>query len=102
MSTICDVRSSSIRSVVQIRVLGRFDVAFEKTPDKVAYGMREVEYCCDQQAVEVLLLSDLLFRGKSYPVRKACVGGRGGGGGGEAEEWRVDPVSPVGQVGHAG
>ncbi len=42
-------------------------------PDKVCYGKRSVEFAMENQAVDILLISDKLFRAKNVAVRKAYV-----------------------------
>ena len=44
-------------------MLEQFGETFRLTPDKVAYGEKSVEYCIQQGAVDVLLLSDKMIRG---------------------------------------
>lgn len=46
---------------------------FRENPDRVSYGEKSVTYCIEQGAVETLLISDLLIRGKSAEVRRRIV-----------------------------
>ena len=60
-------------------MLEQFGETFRLTPDKVAYGEKSVEYCIQQGAVDVLLLSAERIRGKSVEARRRIVSARGGG-----------------------
>ena len=53
----------------EMAVLNRFSDMFRTTPDRVAYGEKSVVYCLEQGAIDVLLVSDKLIRGKS-PERR--------------------------------
>lgn len=54
-------------------MLEKFGCTFRLFPDKVAYGEKSVEYCIQQGAVEILLLSDKMIRGKSAEARRHIV-----------------------------
>ena len=56
-------------------MLEQFGNTFRLSPDKVAYGEKSVDYCIQQGAVDVLLLSDKMIRGKSADARKRIVRG---------------------------
>lgn len=58
-------------------MLEQFGETFRLTPDKVAYGEKSVEYCIQQGAVDVLLLSDKMIRGKSAEARRRIVSANG-------------------------
>lgn len=58
---------------LQIAVLEKFSEVFRENPDRVSYGEKSVTYCIEQGAVETLLISDLLIRGKSAEVRRRIV-----------------------------
>lgn len=64
------------RFTEEVAVLKKFEETFRLTPDKVAYGEKFVTYCLEQGAVETLLMSDKLIRGKTVEVRKRMVGER--------------------------
>ena len=54
-------------------MLEKFSEVFRENPDRVSYGEKSVTYCIEQGAVETLLISDLLIRGKSAEVRRRIV-----------------------------
>ena len=56
-------------------MLEQFGNTFRLSPDKVAYGEKSVDYCIQQGAVAILLLSDKMIRGKSANARKRVVRG---------------------------
>ena len=63
----------SLLSHSQIAVLEEFKGRFRTDPDYVSYGEKSVTNCIEQGAVETLLVSDLLIRGKAAPIRKRIV-----------------------------
>ena len=46
---------------------------FRTNPDRVSYGEKSVTHCIHLGAVEVLLISDKLIRGKAADVRRRIV-----------------------------
>ena len=54
-------------------MLEQFGQTFRLSPDKVAYGEKSVDYCIQQGAVDILLLSDKMIRGKSAEARRRIV-----------------------------
>lgn len=57
----------------EMAVLNRFSDMFRTTPDRVAYGEKSVVYCLEQGAIDVLLVSDKLIRGKSPEMRMKII-----------------------------
>lgn len=58
----------------EMSVLDRFRDTFRTYPDRVAYGEKSVLYCLEQGAIDVLLVSDKLIRGKTAEMRKRIIG----------------------------
>lgn len=54
--------------------LDKFFQILGQDADKVCYGIKSVEFSLDSQAIEVLLISDKLFRSKNVGTRKQYVG----------------------------
>ena len=54
--------------------LNRFFEILGTNEDKVTYGPKSVECALGEMAVEVLLISDKLFRSKNIATRKHYVG----------------------------
>lgn len=65
---------NDVKFAEEIAVLEKFSEVFRENPDRVSYGEKSVTYCIEQGAVETLLISDLLIRGKSAEVRRRIIG----------------------------
>ena len=52
------------KAIKEIKVLERFYNVMKTNINKVAYGEKDVFHCSKQRAIEVLLISDKLFRTK--------------------------------------
>lgn len=57
----------------EVAVLEKFDETFRVSPERVAYGEQFVRYCLEQGAIETLLVSDRLVRGKTAEIRRRIV-----------------------------
>lgn len=57
----------------EVAILSKFEETFRLTPDRVAYGEKFVTYCLEQGAIETLLISDKLIRGKTADIRRRIV-----------------------------
>lgn len=57
----------------EVAILSKFEETFRLTPDRVAYGVKFVTYCLEQGAIETLLISDKLIRGKTADIRRRIV-----------------------------
>lgn len=64
---------NDVKFAEEVAVLKEFEETFRITPDKIAYGEKYVTYCLEQGAIDTLLVSDKLIRGKSAEIRKRIV-----------------------------
>lgn len=46
----------------EVKALEAFFQMLQTEPEKAFYGLKQVEKACDAQGIEVLLMSDSLFR----------------------------------------
>lgn len=53
--------------------MDKFFEILSTDPDRCCYGPKSVEYALNSQAIEVLLISDKLFRAKHVATRKHYV-----------------------------
>lgn len=57
----------------EVAMLEKFEETFRVAPERVAYGEKFVTYCLEQGAIETLLISDKLIRGKAAETRRRIV-----------------------------
>ncbi|KAJ8312933.1 hypothetical protein KUTeg_010306 [Tegillarca granosa] len=67
-SKLADTKASS-----EIKALDDFYQMLQNDPDRACYGVKHIERAADLQAVEVLLVSDELFRAQNVQQRKRYV-----------------------------
>ena len=66
-------RLNDTKFAEEVAVLNRFSEMFRTAPNRVAYGEKSVAYCLEQGAIDVLLVSDKLIRGKTADMRKRII-----------------------------
>ena len=66
-------RLNDTKFAEEVAVLNRFSEMFRTAPNRVAYGEKSVAYCLEQGAIDVLLVSDKLIRGKTADMRKKII-----------------------------
>jgi len=57
----------------EVRALEAFYATLQTEPDKAFYGLKQVEKANEAQGIQVLLISDALFRGCDVPTRRRYV-----------------------------
>ena len=66
-------RLNDTKFAEEVAVLNRFTEMFRTAPSRVAYGEKSINYCLEQGAIDVLLVSDKLLRGKTAAMRKRII-----------------------------
>lgn len=67
------VRLADTKAALEVKALDDFYQMLQNDPDRAFYGVRHVERAAEQQAIEVLLISDELFRSQDIKQRKRYV-----------------------------
>lgn len=67
-SRLADTKASS-----EVKALDDFYQTMQNDPNRASYGIKPVEKAAEQQAIEVLLISDELFRSQDIAQRKRYV-----------------------------
>lgn len=67
------VRLADTKAALEVKALDDFYQMLQNDPDRAFYGVRHVERAAEQQAIEVLLISDELFRSQDIKNRKRYV-----------------------------
>lgn len=66
-------RLNDTKFAEEVAVLNRFSEMFRTAPNRVTYGEKSIAYCLEQGAIDVLLVSDKLIRGKTADMRKRII-----------------------------
>lgn len=66
-------RISDTKAAGEVKALENFHMILQNDPSRAFYGKKHVEKACEAQAIEVLLISDKLFRCQDVALRKEYV-----------------------------
>jgi len=61
------------KALGEVQALQQFYDTLKSDADRAVYGFKQVQSACEQQAIDVLLITDKLFRSSEVSRRKACV-----------------------------
>ncbi|CAL1544486.1 unnamed protein product [Lymnaea stagnalis] len=67
------VKLADTKAAGEVKALDDFYAMLQTDPDRAYYGIRHCERACEQQAVELLMVSDELFRAQNVAQRKRYV-----------------------------
>ncbi|GAB5033847.1 mrna surveillance protein pelota [Nannochloropsis oceanica] len=66
-------RLSDTKAVGEVQALGDFYAMLSAQPDRAHYGFNHVSVAAEHDAVEMLLMSDSIFRGRDFLARRRFV-----------------------------
>jgi protein pelota len=66
-------RLTDTKAMNEVKTLESFNQMFKTEPDRAYYGYKHVLMACEADAIDVLLISDSLFRSKDLAERKRYV-----------------------------
>jgi len=73
MDPVVTAKLADTKATGEVKALETFYVMLQTEPEKAFYGLKHVEKANEAQAIEVLMISDSLFRNCDVPTRKRYV-----------------------------
>lgn len=66
-------RLSDTKAAGEVQIMNSFHDMLKKDPDRAVYGPAHVKYAAEMGAIDILMVTDKLFRAQDLPLRKKYV-----------------------------